>query len=275
MNWDALPRHRADNGIAYIRRGQGAPLLLLHGVGLRAESWLAQVQAFAARHTVYALDMAGHGESDRLPGTPALADYSERVAEVIDAELDGPAWVAGHSMGGLIALDLAARHPARCRGVAALNAIFRRAPDVARAVRERSAALGRDTPESVVTAPVTRWFGQPPSDADAAAAAACRDWLLHGDRDGYAAAYRVFAHEDGPSDEALGGLRMPVLCLTGSEDGNSTVHMSRSMAQRVPAGELAVIHGAGHMAPMTHATHVNAALRRWLSRARCSDSSTR
>ena len=58
--WAALPR-RKEAGIAYYRGGEGAPVMLLHGVGLRLESWHRQIAALQPRCAVYAPDMPGHG----------------------------------------------------------------------------------------------------------------------------------------------------------------------------------------------------------------------
>ncbi len=248
-------------GVAFHRRGEGPALVLLHGVGLRAESWLAQIDALGSECSVLAPDLPGLGESECLPlAEPSVEDYTDRVADLLAAEIGGPACVAGHSMGALIALDLAIRHPQRCCAVAALSAVYRRTDDARRAVRERAASLA-DAPPDVVAAPVARWFGASPSGADADAAAACRRWLLGSDRVGYSAAYRAFAEADGPPEGGLAELRVPALFVTGSRDANSTPGMSRRMAELAPTGRAVTLEGAGHMVPMTHPDAISAMLR--------------
>lgn len=269
MTWCPWPRSRAADGDAFHRRGEGAPVLLLHGVGLRAESWGAQIDHLARTCAVYALDLPGHGDSAPLARSdPRLADFTDRVARVLEAAIRAPALIAGHSMGALIALDLAIRYPDRCRAVAALNAVYRRSHEAREAVLERAAALGRGDAQDLAAAPVARWFGSDPGDPARDAARACREWLLGADRDGYAAAYRVFAASDGPADAHLAALSMPTLFLTGSEDANSTPAMSRHMATLVPSGRAVTVAGAGHMTQMTHPREVNAALDGLLERAR-------
>ena len=262
MTPTTLPRSESPNGLAYHRSGAGPAVLLLHGVGLRAESWALQIAEFSRDYRVYAVDLPGHGESARLEkAAPSLADYSARIAGLIEMVIGTPVFLAGHSMGALIALDLAERRPELCRAAAALNAIYRRSPESRQAVLERARLLAEGSGEDLALAPLRRWFGQDPKGDTLEAARRCEDWLRKADREGYAAAYGVFAGEDGPSDAALAGLAMPALFLTGSEDGNSTAAMSQAMASCVPRGKAVVIAGAGHMAQMTHAAEVTAALR--------------
>jgi pimeloyl-ACP methyl ester carboxylesterase len=93
----------------------------LHGVGLNADAWGAQIECLARDHTVTAFDMAGHGESAPLTTTePKLTDYVDGVRDL----LTEPTVVVGHSMGAMIALKLA-QNPAVV-GVIALNAVYQR-----------------------------------------------------------------------------------------------------------------------------------------------------
>lgn len=258
MTWTTLPRSERYGALAVHRTGSGADdLVLIHGVGLRSEAWGAMLPLLASRFRVHAIDMPGHGESAPAAGD-GLDDFVAPFHAALD-NLDGRCFLAGHSMGALIALRLAADRPERVAGVAALNAVFRRTPQAAAAVRERAAALcGRDTPDPTPT--LERWFGRAPSGAVAAAARACHEWLVTGDPTAYAAAYGVFAREDGPSPETLAGLRCPALFLTGSDEPNSTPAMSRAMAALAADGSVAIVDGAAHMAPMTHADQVAASL---------------
>ena len=68
-------RSRARHGAAYVEHGTGEPVLLIHGVGMRLEAWAPQAEALAASHRVIAVDMPGHGESDRLPDDAQLTDF--------------------------------------------------------------------------------------------------------------------------------------------------------------------------------------------------------
>lgn len=259
MTWTTQPRSRFGQ-IAAITKGVGPKVLLIHGVGLRAEAWAAQTDTLAENCHVMAVDMPGHGESIPLAldphGTgPGLADYTDAIA----ATLDEPALVIGHSFGAMIAMDLAIRHPEKVRAVAALNAIHQRDAESKAAVRARAESLDGVTVADP-TSTLNRWFGSDPS----AERDACHRWLCEVNARSYRDAYRVFASQDGPSEEALATLHCPALFLTGANEPNSTPEMSRSMATLAPRGRSEVLAGAAHMLPMTHATQVNAILKQFM-----------
>jgi pimeloyl-ACP methyl ester carboxylesterase len=121
---------RLAGGSAVVRSGTGrVPVLLLHGVGGGAWSWEPQLAGFAEDDVlVYAWEARGHGLASRIADA-GLADYHadarEALARVV-AEA-GPAFVVGHSMGGLLALALAAERPDDLRGLALVDPVY--APD--------------------------------------------------------------------------------------------------------------------------------------------------
>ena len=249
MTWTIRPRSEGPGGLHYWSEGQGPALVLIHGVGLRAEAWGAMVPLLAPHVTIYAVDMPGHGASP-LNDTVTLADYTDRFAAFI-AALDTPVAVAGHSMGALIALDLATSHSENLHSVAALNAVFERTADAAQAVRARAAALTENGPSDPMPT-LERWFGADPTGEQRAAATACRTWLTQANRKGYAQAYTVFAQHNGPTGTALARMHIPALFLTGAEDSNSTPEMSQRMSTLAPHGHTHIVQDAAHMVPMTH-----------------------
>ena len=100
--------------LAWLQAGSGPPLLLLHGYAGDAQWWRRNLQALARTRTVYALDMPGFGAS-RLSGRYTCARSVDLLARWMDLHDLVPADVVGHSMGGLLAVLLAARHPERVR----------------------------------------------------------------------------------------------------------------------------------------------------------------
>lgn len=267
MEWQDWPRTRTAGGLDCIEAGSsGPPVALIHGVGLRADAWGAQIPVLAAHYHVRAYDTPGRGGSRAVGESPALADYTDRFAEAI-ADFGEPALVAGHSMGALIVLDLGIRYPALVRGVAALNGVFRRSDDAKKAVRARAASLAAGN-QADLSATLPRWFGDNPTGNYRDARDACRRWLLGAEHAGYAKAYTVFAHADGPPTEDLASMQCPALILTGELEANSTPAMSREMARIAPHAECYIMAGANHMLPMTHPDETNRVLLdffRWCS----------
>ena len=250
MTWTTRPR--SDIGdLAAIEAGQGPLVMMLHGVGLRAEAWGAQIDALCgAGYRVLCPDMPGHGES-KFCNSIGLEGYAGLVTDTMNE----PVVLVGHSMGALIALYIAASGHEQVKGVAALNAVYRRSPEAQKAVLSRAAALD-ETRTNDPTATLQRWFGGNPSEEFAA----CLRWLQEVNPAAYKAAYTVFAESSGPADTQLAKTNCPALFLTGDEEPNSTPRMSRDMARLVPKGQVEIVANAAHMMPMTHPFEVNSSL---------------
>ena len=259
MEWKNWPRIPGPSQLDMIQAGDhGPPVVLIHGVGLRADTWGAQIEALAQDYRVYAFDTPGRGGSAPVGENPTLADYTDRFAEAI-ATLDEPALVAGHSMGALIVLDLGIRYPALVSGVAALNGVFRRSDAAKKGAQGRAADLTAGK-SADLGATLPRWFGDTPTGAYKSAMEACREWLLGAEHTGYAKAYTVFAHADGPPTDDLAAMQCPALILTGEHETGSTPAMSREMARIAPNAECYIMADANHMLPMTHPDETNRVL---------------
>ena len=109
MIWTTQPRSEVPGGLAARQIGDGPPLILIHGVGLRSEAWAGVMPQLSAQFAVSAVDMPGHGGSP-LGKARELTDYVSRFVDYVQS-LGQRVIVAGHSMGALIALELAARLP--------------------------------------------------------------------------------------------------------------------------------------------------------------------
>lgn len=107
---------------AEVGDGKGEPVIFLHGY---ADSWFSferVLQALPSRRRAYALDLRGHGNSDKPGGGYALDDFAGDVVAFMDARKIGRATIAGHSMGASIAQALAARRPERVEGLFLISA---------------------------------------------------------------------------------------------------------------------------------------------------------
>src|SRR6266480_1838522 len=102
------------SSLAYTRSGSGTPLVLLHGIGMSRRSWNPVVPALARHFDVIAVDLPGFGDSDPAQADPAQAHpraLAEAVAGLL-AELGVTTpHLAGNSLGGWVALELAAIRP--------------------------------------------------------------------------------------------------------------------------------------------------------------------
>ena len=102
----------------YVEHGptSAAPLVMLHGGAWRWQEYLSLIPSLGRRWHTYAVDLRGNGRSGWVPGRYRLADFADDNTEFVE-QLNAPAVLVGHSIGGVIALMVAARRPDKVRGL--------------------------------------------------------------------------------------------------------------------------------------------------------------
>lgn len=240
--------------IRYLAGGDGRPLLLVHGFAGAGSNFAVLAPLLAARHRVLVPDLPGHGLSAPLPAAPNIAAYADCVAAVADAEGVHEAVVLGHSMGGVVGLQLALRRPGLVRGlVLAAAAGISTTTRVAEIFLTTTALLkpGRRIAafrDRIVRSPRMRaaiFNGLSTSDGAALTEDAAGGFLsgsrLYTD---IASAARALAREDVRLD--LDRVGCPALVLHGARDRQVPVDDAFEYARRLRA-PLRVIPDCGHL----------------------------
>lgn len=240
--------------IRYFVGGAGPPLVLLHGLTGAASNFAELAPRLAERARVLVPELPGHGGSTALPAVPRLDPYAERVRLVAEHERLLPAVLVGHSLGGLVALRLAMRHPAAARGI-----VLAGAAGIASATRWAEfwitafayLKLGRKIAphrERFARGRVVRYlpFGYwGASDPPALSAEAVKGFLagpaLHTDT---VSAGRALVRDDPRLD--LERVRCPALVLWGARDRQVPVDDAFEYARRLRA-PLRTIADCGHL----------------------------
>src|SRR5712691_12441450 len=101
----------------YDEHGSGDPLLLVMGLAADSAAWMFQVPDFARHHRTIVFDNRGVGRSAKPPGPYTIHEMADDAAGLLDALDIARAHIVGVSMGGMIAQELALRHPQRVRGL--------------------------------------------------------------------------------------------------------------------------------------------------------------
>src|SRR6476659_9362098 len=99
------------NRVSYRAGGEGPPLVLIHGITSSSASWEKVLPGLAERFTILAPDLLGHGQSDKPSGDYSLGSHACLIRDLMLALGYGPATIAGHSLGGGIAMQLAYQFP--------------------------------------------------------------------------------------------------------------------------------------------------------------------
>ncbi|MFS4580233.1 alpha/beta fold hydrolase [Phaeobacter sp. C3_T13_0] len=261
MTSTILQLSETGQAFAFRERGQGAPVLLLHGVGMQSAAWDPQAEELSHTYRVIALDLPGHGGSAPVPAGSELPDFVSWLHDVIRTLKIGPVSIAGHSMGALITAGFAISHPEMTARAALLNGVFcrdaaARAGVVARAADIRAGKGDLETP-------LARWFGDSATDISARNLVA--GWLREVDPSGYATAYSAFARGDATYADRFSEIACSFLAITGDGDPNSTPAMSQAMAAQVQDGRAVTITGHRHMVNLTAPDLVTSHLRDWLN----------
>jgi pimeloyl-ACP methyl ester carboxylesterase len=93
--------------IRYLMEGSGAPVLLIHGLGGFLETWWYNITPLSKHYRVYAVDLPGHGLSDRQKDCYTVSQCTECLLGIIDALQLNTVALVGHSLGGAIAINTA------------------------------------------------------------------------------------------------------------------------------------------------------------------------
>lgn len=102
-----------DGKLAYLAGGRGKNLILLHSLNVSADSWEKVLGGLTQEFTVHALDMYGHGDSDKPAKNLLIEDYARSVVQFMDRMKIEKAIVCGNSVGALMAVELGAVYPQR------------------------------------------------------------------------------------------------------------------------------------------------------------------
>jgi 3-oxoadipate enol-lactonase len=251
-------------GLTYEERGQGPPLVFLHGIGGDAACWQPQREAFSEGYRAIAWNMPGYAGSPALPEMrfPGLAEALLRLLDCLDIER---AHLVGHSMGGMVAQEFAATWPGRLRSLVlvATSAAFGRADgDWQRDFLVRRLGPLDQGHSMADLAPriVASLVGEA---ADPAGIAQAIRSMAEVPEATYRAALRCLLSFD--RRDALGRIEVPTLLLAGERDQTAPPAMMERMAARIPEARCLVLPRADHLANLEQPVLFNRALGEFLA----------
>jgi len=236
------------NGIqlAYDRRGKGTPLVLLHGFPLDHHLWDEVVPLLEDTFDIILPDLRGFGGSRTADSFYTMEDYALDLAGLLDHLGIQKAAIAGHSMGGYVALAFARLLPERLRGLGLVSSQVLADPEERKQGRYKSAAEVAEHGIGSVVEMMTPKF-----TSNEKLQAFARESMERQQPAAYIGALKAMA-ERVDSTPLLSSFKFPVVIIHGGADSLIPVDRAREVKAALPQAHLVEISGAGHM-PMMEA----------------------
>jgi pimeloyl-ACP methyl ester carboxylesterase len=229
-------------------RGHGKCLVLVHGNAETRQVWRPQIEYFARRYRVVAPDLRGHGDSEKPVGAYPIGTFVGDLLRLLDTLGIDRAVIAGHSMGGRVAMSFALEHPGRVRGLvlAGTSATpFDRAGE--RIERVCTLGLERELQEFIE-------FESSPGTPAAMKQELLQEALKTPER------VRIELWKAVSEFDVLtrlGEIRTPTLIIVGDLDRGTPVAAARQLHESIPGSQLAIIQDVAHFTMLERPDLVN------------------
>jgi pimeloyl-ACP methyl ester carboxylesterase len=249
--------------------GEGTPVILTHGFSAHLGSWAFQSRAISARHKLVVWDVPGHGRSP-CRVSPTIDGFADDMARLLDHLRIDSAHEGGLSMGGMIALAFALRHPARLRSLVLADTAAVRLPLAMRVIFRLFGwlgGLGLRFPQKNLAFP---GLGRPIAGDDGAHLSSPERAIVeHGvSRHQFPSQmlWTALAAAKSPDRMSrLGEIRAPTLVVVGEKD--PVRRHSEAMQRAIAGSELVVVPGSVHGTALNRPSLFNAAVLDFYARA--------
>lgn len=247
----------AGKRLAYLRGEQlhtegAASLVFIHGAGAGALFWTEQLKEIGRHIAAYAIDLPGHGGSEG-PGEKSVEAYREVVSGFIRARGLGRVILAGHSMGGGVALDFALTYPEKLLGLIVIGsgAKLGVSPMILDTIKEHFSEM----------APLMKQFAYSPDTPEARRESGLSLMFQAGQEEVYNdfLACRAFDIRG-----RLTSIDVPALFIVGRDDLLTPPRYSEYLAKEIRGAQMAKIAHGGHMVTYEHPSEVNGLILKFL-----------
>lgn len=254
-----------DFTLAYEERGEGKPLLLIHGYPLSRALWEPQMEGLVDAARLIAPDLRGYGQSDPVPGPYSMDMLADDCAALLEGmKVTQPVVVAGLSMGGYVALAFYRKYAARVAGL--ILAATRAGADSAegKANRDKSAALAREKGVgAIVEAMLPKLLAPKSYEAKPKVVAWATQIMESASVEGIVGA--LMGMKERPDvTPILGQIDKPTLILHGTDDQLIPPKEAEAMHAAIKNSTLQLLPEAGHLLNLEQPELFNQAVRGFL-----------
>ena len=247
--------------------GDLPPIVFSHGLLWSARMFEAQIARLRGQYRCIAYDHRGQGRSKADPARSISMETctDDAIALIQDLGL-GPCHFAGLSMGGFVAMRIAARRPALLRSCILLETSADPEPPASRRKYRLMSAMFRTLGPAPVAGSIMKiMFGESyfTDPSKAAQAKAMRAELVGLRRDVWRAVNGVL-ERDGVYDE-IAGIKLPTLVVVGEEDRATVPAKAERIAAQIPGAKLVRIPRAGHTSSVEQPEAVSDSIERFLA----------
>jgi 3-oxoadipate enol-lactonase len=255
------------NGISmnYEIKGEGEPLILIHGAGDNLNMWYHQIPVFSKSYNVIIYDVRGHGKTESPKTEYTILLFTEDLYQFLKALKVKNAYFLGYSMGGRIALNLAIDHPEIVKALILANSSVGLMSPSAEAMERRRTwleLLEKGDINRFVELMTTTVFSPGFKDRNAAAFERYKNVKLQNKPDALTRVIQAMGVPTAPPD--LNKVKCPVLIIVGEKDTLTGVDQGK-LAQKAMINSKLVILPTGHAAAVELPSKFNSAVMEFLS----------
>ena len=256
------------HGPTCLPAAQADPLLLIMGLGANATAWEMQLPAFEREYRVIAFDNRGSGRTDKPKSPYTMPQMADDAAALLDHLGVASAHVFGMSMGGMIAQELALRHPQRVRALV-LGGTMAGGPNAVMAgpqLIQQWVSTSLLPLEQAIENGLRFLYSEQFIERNRERLVARALELAHLQPPLYAIQRQVMAVVGFNTYQRLADINVPTLVISGTDDKVVPPENSRILAERIPGAESVELEGAGHGFLVEKAAETNSAVLSFLRR---------
>ena len=235
------------------RSGRGEKIIFIHGSGWNSRMWYGQRDYLKSSMEVILVDLPGHGESPGN-GCETVEEYGDAVYGVIEEANLGQVYVAGHSLGGAIAMSLALSHPSAVKGAVLIGtgAKLKVLPEILEGITKDK----EETVKNIVELAFSRKAQPSLKATDFEETMKCSAEVIRKD---FSACDRFNIMN------SVSSLSVPTLILCGTDDSLTPQKYSSYLNKEIRGSKLILIEDAGHMVMMEKPDAVSRAIQEFIS----------